>query len=182
MKKPQSDFDYISELLEEFFKQRSLRKSFRIIFDRDITGWEIWFQIEFARFLAEHPSTPEWERERAFQFDYRRENVKWFLKPDFILRKKGWATERYVALEVKQHANLGNCVSNMIEDLAKVAKIRKSEIDLRSYWALGIFRTDTNLDVEDVVSSKLQDSGLEYHASVSSVNKIARTPYSYVLF
>lgn len=182
MKKPQNDFDYIAELLEEFFNQRSLRKSFRIIFDGDITGWEIWLQIEFARFLAEHPSTPEWERERAFQFDYRRENVKWFLKPDFILRKKGWAIERYVALEIKQHANLGNCVSNMIDDLAKVAKIRKSEIDLRSYWALGIFRTDPDSDVEEIVASKLQDSGLEYYPSVSSVNKIPRTPYSYVLF
>ncbi len=88
MKKPQADFDYISELLDAFFKQPALRKSFRIICEREITGWEIWFQIEFARFLAEHPAMPEWERERAFQFDYRRESVRSFLKPDFIIRKK----------------------------------------------------------------------------------------------
>ncbi|MEO9332444.1 hypothetical protein ABI260_09105 [Pseudomonas guguanensis] len=182
MKKPQSDFEYISELLEDFFKQRELRKSFRIIFDREITGWEIWFQIEFARFLADHSSEPEWGREYSFQFDYRRESTRSFLKPDFIIRKKGWAKDRYVALEIKQHAKLGNCVSNMIGDLSKVAKMRKSEIDLRSYWALGIFQTDLDLDVETVVTTKLQESGLEYHPSVSSMNKISRTPYSYVLF
>jgi hypothetical protein len=87
-----------------------------------------------------------------------------------------------VAPEIKQHAKLGNCVSNMIGDLSKVAKMRKSEIDLRSYWALGIFQTDLDLDVEAVVTTKLQESGLEYHPSVSSMNKISRTPYSYVLF
>lgn len=182
MRKPQNDFDYISTLLDEFFKQRNLRKSFRIIADREITGWEIWFQIEFARFLAEHPSTPEWERERAFQFDYRRESMRSYLKPDFIIRKKGWATERYVALEIKQHTNLGNCASNMIDDLSKVAKMRKSEIDLRSYWALGIFRTDPDLDAETIVAAKLQDSGLEHHESVSLVTNIPRTPFSYLLF
>lgn len=182
MKKPKADFDYICELLEAFFKQSALRKSFRIIFEQEITGWEIWFQVEFARFLAEHPGMPQWRRELTFQFDYRRESVRSYLKPDFIIRKKGWATDRYVALEIKQHVNLGNCVSNMIEDLAKVAKIRKSQIDLRSYWALGIFQTDPDHNVEDIVAEKLLNSGLEYHAGVSSVTKISRTPFSYVLF
>ncbi len=70
----------------------------------------------------------------------------------------------------------------MIEDLSKVAKIRKSEIDLRSYWALGLFQTDPDQDVEDIVAAKLQNSGLEYHVGVSSVTKIPRTPFSYVLF
>lgn len=182
MRKPQKDFEYLSTLLHDFFKQPSLRKSFRIIAEREISGWEIWLQIEFARFLAEHPSTPEWERECAFEFDYRRESMRWYLKPDFIIRKKGWAIERYLALEIKQHLNLRNCVSNMIDDLSKVAKMRKSEIDLRSYWALGIFRTAPELDVEEIVAEKLRDSELDYHDSVSSIIKISRTPYSYVLF
>ncbi|MBK5400487.1 hypothetical protein JFU47_27845 [Pseudomonas sp. TH39(2020)] len=182
MRKPLADFEYVRELLQEFFSRRTLRSAFKVIADQEITGWEIWFQVEFARFLSEHDSQPEWEREFPLEFDYRMEKLRYFFKPDFIIRKKHWPLDRYLALEIKQHQQLGNCISNMIADLTKVAKIRKSELDLRSYWALGVFHTDEEADVPEMIESKLCDSGLPYYESRTAISIIPGTAFSYALF
>jgi hypothetical protein len=182
MKKPQADFDYISELLEEFFARRTLKSAFKVIADYEISGWEVWFQVEFARFLAEHDSEPEWGREWALEYDYRREKARQFFRPDFTIRKKHWALDRYVGLEIKQHQQPGNCISNMISDLAKVAKIRKSELDVRSFWALGMFPTDSDHCMNELIEEKLEAEGLAYHESRTRTGKISGTPFSYALF
>ncbi|WP_430317761.1 hypothetical protein [Pseudomonas nitroreducens] len=182
MIKPQPDFEYIRDLLDEFFKKRSIKAAFKIINQQEITGWEIWLQIEFARFLAEHASEPEWWRETPLKFDYRREKTGYFLKPDFIIRKKHWPLESYVALEIKQHQHAGNCVANMISDLEKVAKIRKSELNVRSLWALGIFCTEPDACIFELIETKLQSRGLEYHESRTKAAPISGTAFSYALF
>ncbi|NCE87017.1 hypothetical protein [Pseudomonas sp. Q1] len=182
MKKPQSDFEYMHSLLNDFFKKPDIRSALRVIQEQEITGWEIWFQVEFARFLSEHISEPVWEREYAVEFDYRREKMRYFFKPDFIIRKKHWPRDRYAALEIKQHFQLGNCLTNMVADLAKVAKIRKSELDLRSIWALGIFTYDPEVDVRAMVEDKLNGVGQPYHETRTVTARIPRTPFSYVLF
>lgn len=140
MERPYDDFQFIKSLVTKFVGRKSFESALCVIGANQITGWEVWFQVEFARFLAEHEDQPEWKREVRFEFDYRREKHGWYLKPDFLIRKKGAAVDRFIALEIKQHTQLGNCLSNMISDLAKVRKIRRSAVDLRSYWALGIFQ------------------------------------------
>jgi hypothetical protein len=182
MKKPKDDFEFIDGLLTEFFQRRNLKSALNVIHAQDITGWEIWFQIELARFLADHESEPEWYREESLEFDYRMEKTRYFFKPDFIIRKKGAAVDRYVALEIKQHRQMGNCINNMIADLLKVAKMRRSEIDLRSFWAVGIFHTDPEGDAVSAIESKLSSSGLGFYSSVAVVNKIRGTQFSYALF
>ena len=182
MKKPRADFEYMTELLHELFNRPSLQSAFKVITDQEITGWEIWFQVEFARFLAEHSSEPEWHREQSLEFDYRMEKQRYYFKPDFIIRKKHWALDRYVALEIKQHLHLGNCISNMVTDLAKVAKVRKSELDLRSFWALGIFQTDDGTDMADLIESKLANSGQPYYESRTKIAAIPGTAFSYAFF
>ncbi|WP_286751556.1 hypothetical protein [Pseudomonas sp. UBA2522] len=182
MIKPKPDFEYMSELLHELFNRDCLQSSFNVITDQEITGWEIWFQIEFARFLAEHRSEPEWHREQSLEFDYRMEKQRYFFKPDFIIRKKHWVLDRYIALEIKQHIQQGNCISNMVADLVKVAKVRKSQLDLRSFWALGIFHTDDGASVAELIESKLTKAGQPYYNSRTKVAEIPGTAFSYALF
>lgn len=182
MRKPQADFEYMQSLLEDFFNRRSIRSALRVIAGEEITGWEIWFQVEFARFLAEHISEPKWGRECAVEFDYRREKNRYFFKADFIIRKKHWALERWIALEVKQHVHPGNCITNMVADLAKVAKMRKSELDMRSIWALGIFLTDDEKDISEMIRTKLTSAGQSYHEERTTTKRIPRTSFSYALF
>ncbi|HCF1525194.1 hypothetical protein ACM7LX_27270 [Pseudomonas aeruginosa] len=181
-KKPQADFEYIGALIEEFFHQRNVRATLQAVSNHGITGWEVWAQVEFARFLAEHVTEPYWEREAQIEFDYRREKERYFFRPDFIIRKKYWALDRYVALEIKQHQQPGNCITNMISDLTKVAKMRRSELNVRSLWALGVFYTDNDLDVFEMIEEKLTDSDLKYFKSRTTVRRIAGTDFSYALF
>jgi hypothetical protein len=41
-----------------------------------ITGWEIWFQIEFAIFLSKHSDVGSWEREQPYKVDGRKKLIK----------------------------------------------------------------------------------------------------------
>ncbi|MDL0433993.1 hypothetical protein QPM17_22895 [Marinobacter sp. TBZ242] len=92
------DFDYLTELTEDFFRQRRVGRSLRIIEESEITGWEVWFQVEFAHFLSQHLTEPEWWREWSLDYDRRMEKGRTFCRPDFIIRKKGWRQESYAAL------------------------------------------------------------------------------------
>ncbi|QKF52806.1 hypothetical protein [Pseudomonas graminis] len=181
MKKPQVDFEYMRDLIEEFFKRPAIRSSLKVIEEAGITGWEIWFQVEFARFLAAHESKLDWAREWPIEFDYRREKTRNFLKADFLIRKKGSAVDRWIALEIKQHVNAGNCINNMVSDLAKVAKMRKSELDMRSIWALGIFLHDEK-DIPEMIRERLIIAGQSYHEGRMITKPISRTGFSYALF
>lgn len=182
MKKPQTDFDYMQKLVEDFFKRASIKSALQVIASQSITGWEVWFQIEFARFLTEHESEPEWLREYALEYDWRKEKHRSYFKPDFIIRKKGWALDRYIALEMKQHAQIGNCLSNMAADLVKVARIRESQLNVRSIWALGVFPTDEDSNLEEMIQTKLEAIGQSYYSDRVLAARINKTPFSYALF
>jgi hypothetical protein len=156
--------------------------AFSIIGANEISGWEVWLQIEFARFLSGHHTEPTWWRESKLEFDYRKEKEKYFFKPDFLIRKKGWHSDGYAALEIKQHRNAAICVSNMINDLVKVSKVRKSELNLRCYWALGFFMTDPADDVEEIVLLKGILANVEVTESQLAIEEIEGTHFSYALF
>lgn len=71
-----SDSAYILDILEQFFKDKEIKKKFQIIQNSNITGWEIWLQIEFAYFLNGLEGSPEWYRESSYEYDRRKEKIK----------------------------------------------------------------------------------------------------------
>lgn len=141
------DFSYLSLLIKEFFSSEHIIERLNLIYkDERISGWEIWLQIEFSHFLATHNSEPEWYRESPLKFDRRKEKEKSYFCPDFLIRKKGWTRESYVALEIKQHPIPASCIRNMRSDIDKVSKMRISELNIRTMWVLGIFKAEPSLD------------------------------------
>ncbi|KTT04814.1 hypothetical protein SB14R_04080 [Pseudomonas oryzihabitans] len=175
-----ADFDYISLLLSEFFARNSVIEGLQAIDDANVTGWEIWLQVEFARFLNTHISEPEWEREVSLKYDRRRTNRS-YLKPDFIIRKKHRAIDRYSALEFKQHPDALACIGNMLKDREKISKMRKSEIDLRSYWSLGVFRTSSQDEVPNKLFAKAEAVGVELSSKNVLCQEIESTEFSFLL-
>ncbi|MDO0946110.1 hypothetical protein [Chromohalobacter israelensis] len=178
----QRDFDYIFELVSNFFERRHIQKGLRLINQNDVTGWEIWLQIEFSCFLTEHESEPEWWREKAIEYDYRSEREKYFLKPDFVIRKKGWRTDSYAALEIKQHRESGSCVNNMVKDMVRVAKARRSELDIRSYWAIGVMERESKSEVRRKLEKRIDTTNLELVDSCVEMRVIPNTRHMYLLF
>jgi hypothetical protein len=76
MGQSQRDFDFTVELFDNFFSQKRIQKRLSIIREKGITGWEIWWQIEFATYLStKDESLSEWYREWEYPLDRRRSNT-----------------------------------------------------------------------------------------------------------
>ncbi|MCG9647616.1 hypothetical protein L1D24_03420 [Vibrio brasiliensis] len=45
------DFQFIKELAVDFFSQQHIVERLSLIESNELTGWEIWLQVEFAMFL-----------------------------------------------------------------------------------------------------------------------------------
>lgn len=177
-----SDFQYLADLMEDFFNQRRVGRSLSIIEEQEITGWEVWFQVEFANFLSQHGSDPEWWREWPVEFDQRKEKERIFCRPDFIIRKKGWRKESYVALEVKQHPEAGACFSNMMKDIEKISKVRESSLNIRTYWVLGIHRRKPKAELRSLIASRFEAVGMEPPDGDLVIKYIPGSNYAYSMF
>lgn len=178
-----TDFNYLSSLVSEFFSQKAIRDRLNIIYEHDISGWETWLQIEFSAFLAGHSSEPDWDREVALSVDKRKEKDRLAIRPDFIIRKKGWRQERYMALEMKIHPAAKSCIHNMMADFEKLGKMKASELDVRSYWGLGLFLTPGPDDepIDTIIDKKAVEWGMECSSDSAAVCTIEDTRYSYAI-
>jgi hypothetical protein len=175
------DYDHLTTLLHLFFKREDIRQKLNIIDQHDISGWEIWMQIEFANLLV--TTGHEWWREQTLGCDLRKKPVRNSLRTDFLLRKKGWALDTYIALEVKQNRDPTSCVKNMIQDLEKSARIKRSEIDLRSFWTLGITTLIDHERLDHLIDRYLKN---KYYQTKSRdrhvlLQPIDNTPYCFIV-
>ncbi|MEI7868943.1 MAG: hypothetical protein WCI11_13720 [Candidatus Methylumidiphilus sp.] len=176
------DFVYLGTLVEEYFRQQRVGKALSIIEDQEITGWEVWFQVEFASFLSQHPSEPEWWREWPVEFDGRIEKEHLFCRPDFIIRKKGWRKYSYAALEVKQHPEAGICFSNLMKDIKKVAKVKASALDIRTFWVLAIHHRKPKPELRELIISRFDAAGMPPPDDHMLIRHILGCNYSYSMF
>lgn len=167
---------YLFELIDEFFQLETTRTNLARIQNAEITGWEGWLQVEFGCFLSEHISEPQWDREKMFAFDKRKEKTRDGLKPDFLIRKKSAAKFRYIALEIKVKQEFSTCIDCMIKDMKKVSKVKQSELDIRSVCSLGIF---THSEIARKQIRDLSES-LDYLAC-KPLTRIKGTDFSYFL-
>ncbi|EKP0278424.1 hypothetical protein JGK46_002288 [Aeromonas bestiarum] len=178
-----ADFDYLSSLISEFFSQKEIQNRLNIIYEHDISGWETWLQIEFSTFLAGHASEPDWGREVALSVDKRKEKDRLAIRPDFIIRKKGWRQERYMALEMKIHPAAKSCIHNMMADFEKLGKMKASELDVRSYWGLGLFLTPgpDSEPLDEIIDNKALEWGVECPSATTAICAVEETHYSYAI-
>ena len=104
------------------------------------------------------------------------------VRPDFVLRKKGWAKDRFLALEIKLHPLAKSCVHNMMADFKKLSKMKVSALDVRSFWGLGLFLTPHDQEpLDKIIDSKAEEWGVNVTSSDAEFATIKGTRYSYVL-
>ncbi len=177
------NFCFVTEVIADFFKQEELQRKLALIYEKNITGWEIWLQIEFSFFLTQNRMIGEWQRETPLEFDRRKEPDKEFFRADFLLRKKYWPKESYVCLEMKQHPKADSCITAMLLDIHKVSKIRGSELDLRNFYALGVFEKEESTAIlKEKILTKASRHDLKLEKSLIQVKRIKNTNYAYAVF
>ncbi|WOE41003.1 hypothetical protein [Acinetobacter chinensis] len=136
------DFNFLSSLFEKFFKQKYIKDRLLLIEDKEITGWEIWLQIELAFFLDDQNNVMEWLREVPCSMDKRIEKLKLQGIIDFWLRERNKSTETMIAIELKQHKDAKQCIKEMMKDINKFNSLKPSEHSyIRSFWCVGVHRT-----------------------------------------
>jgi hypothetical protein len=175
------DFELLNDILNEFVSQKSIQNRLNIIDECEITGWEIWFQIEFATFLNTHAGISEWYREESYSLDKRKSKNKHKMKVDFLIRQKNTKKDKYIAIELKQHSNPFRCIDNMLKDIVKISTARESYTDFRSYWCIGIHpREDKKmLKAKILQTSEKKDICLYNYMEIKY---IPNTNFAYTIF
>ena len=175
------DFEFIRELIGEFFDQKHIRNRLKHIEDNVITGWEIWLQIEFSVFIDSHFYVSQWDREFPYSIDRRSARHRKNMLIDFIIRKKHAALEQYIALEIKQNLNVSACIRGMMEDVCKIWLVKRSEDDLRSMWCLGVHPTVEENVLFTQIESYAEEFGIALPKNCIMTSNIKGTNFSYTL-
>ncbi len=176
------DFEFISSLFGYFFQQPHIQKRLKLIEYRDITGWEIWLQVEFSIFLEEHIDVAEWEREFPYGIDRRSARHREYMLIDFIIRKKNALKDQYIAVEIKQNSNVSSCIRGMMEDTRKVLLVKGSENDLRTMWTLGVHPYVEENKLKEVINNYADKYDVELSESCIRSMPIENTKFAYTLF
>jgi hypothetical protein len=186
------DFDFTVKLFDNFFKRKKIQKKFKKftklkeLHDIEITGWETWWQVEFALYLLNKDDTVSWwEREWRYPIDKRvsskRKNE---MSIDFLVRQKHAKVGQYIALELKQDINAKTCIKGMLEDIDKVYSMKQSASDIRSYWNIGIYKYSKDKGDEKGMIKEmiLGYAGLSTSEEFIKIFQIGNTEFHYVIF
>ncbi|ATD64711.1 hypothetical protein ACFPVS_04740 [Neisseria weixii] len=118
------DFEFLKEVLTEFCERQEFIDRLNTIEKTEITGWEIWLQVEFALFLQEHKRVAEWKREIRHSLDMRKSDYWNNASIDFYIRQK--QARSFIPLEIKQNRNASSCIKSMSDDIKKFRNIKNS--------------------------------------------------------
>ncbi len=176
------DFNFIVNLMTNFVKQRYIQNKLNFIGEHYITGWEIWFQIEFAHFINHHDNVSEWSREDQFSTDKRKNKFKDKMAIDFLVRQKGFSKNKYIALELKQHHSIETCISHMMDDIEKLDNIKLSETYFRSFWNIGIHPRDNKTTIKNKILKKMRQKDIDLYNDFREIRYIPNTDYAFTIF
>jgi hypothetical protein len=179
----EADFEFTWGVLADFFNQKGIQRALDGIAECGATGWEKWWQIEFALYLSDRDDIGDWNMEEGFFTDLRRSVEKDRIAVDFGIRKRGCSKDSMIFLELKQDADWKRCIENMLRDVAKVfsAQSRSHEgASMRSFFVCGIYRSEAKKDVHDYIEKRLNELDIEWE--LIDTKFIVNTPFSFTMF
>ena len=91
--KLEADFLFVRDHISQFFDRGAVCRALDFIDEVGITGWEKWWQVEFAAWLAESDGIGDWVMEEDFLTDLRRNSKKNLIAIDIGFRLKGFSTK-----------------------------------------------------------------------------------------
>ncbi|KHO14228.1 hypothetical protein NT90_16905 [Acinetobacter baumannii] len=175
-----SDLEFIYSIFDTFFKKKYIRDRLNLIKNNQITGWEIWLQVELAFFLSEHADVMQWSRELPYSLDKRVDKLKDKGIVDFCLRERNKSTEKMIAIELKQCNSAKSCITAMIKDLNKFHSLKPSEYkSIRSFWCVGVHpKVQESTCIEYINQNK---NGYEFNQNHLLSKEIKGTEFSYTI-
>ena len=184
----QADFLYVRDRINEFFGRPGVQRALDLIDDLGITGWEKWWQVEFASWLADHDQIGEWVMEEVFNTDLRRKTDKNSIAIDLGFRMKGFSTKEMLFLELKQNNDWRRCIENMLVDVEKVYSAQTYSVSnglmIRSFFVVGAYPTgDTSKkDVHDYIERRANELDIPIEREHLYTKFVADSPFSITMF
>lgn len=160
------DLDKVGDILLNFFKTKRIRESLDSIHKFGLSGWEKWWQTEFALYLANaDDAIAEWDMEHPFDTDRRTKLSQARMALDIGFRLKRHAKDEWHFVELKQDNDYRRCIDKMCKDAEKVFSARKHSFDgikVRYIACAGAFLSIKNEDdVLDYAEAAFDDFNIE---------------------
>ncbi|MBI4937874.1 MAG: hypothetical protein HY846_06600 [Nitrosomonadales bacterium] len=128
-------------LLVNFFRTKRSRQSLKLLSESNVSGWEKWWQIEFAMYLSRSRLIDGWKLEHQAPPDPTLDAIKKHISFDVALQFKEHAHNEWFLLELKQSKDFRRCLCQMTEDMRKFITADMSHIkaiSLRRIAYIGI--------------------------------------------
>lgn len=174
------DFEFISDLADEFFRRSHVKSTLIDIDKSAMTGWEKWLQIELASFLCSHVGVRAWWRESKYELDRRVIDSRKTCAVDFLVREKN--KQSHIALELKQVNAPNGCIKGMLTDKKKIASIKYAKFDIRSVWCLGVHKLEEPSEVRRLTNYHADKMDTAIKAELFLSKAIGKTKYAYTIF
>jgi len=177
-----AEFKLVKGLIVDFFNQNKIKESMNVIKRSEITGWENWFQIEFAIYLQQEKNNvcSGWNREWRYPRADNKTNVIDFLIHNGLV---GSSKKQQIAVELKQDRNMSECIKGMVEDWVKYYDIKKSVNDISSIWCVGVHKTTDLNDVLNEVKGQIKElENFTFEVVNFHTNEIGTSGYSFTIF
>jgi hypothetical protein len=175
-----TDFAFVTRITQDFFAKKAIKDTLYTIAEFNITGWEKWIQIEFAKFCKSHPEITYWDREQRYELDRRLSKVKASCAIDFWVQQKH--KQSPLAIEIKQQKSPRGCINSMLRDKAKLQNIKYSQDDLRGVWCIGVHNLEKEAAVANLVAYCSCNHKIHVKPNHVFSRQIGRTPFSVTVF
>ena len=137
-------------------------------------------------YIENHNDIMEWNKEESFLIDgrVRKGKRKNKITIDLSYRRKKYAKDKFIFVELKQSDDTTKCIENMCDDVAKVRSARKKSQkhnnQIRDLFSVGVHPKQELSDdeIQKLVISKLKDK----HEDFIKISNIPNTEYCYTIF
>jgi hypothetical protein len=183
----EADFAFVRERLDQFFDRGAVRRALDLIDEVEITGWEKWWQVEFAAWLSEDNEIGDWVMEEVFFTDLRRNTAKDSIAIGIGFRMKGFSSKEMLFLELKQNNDWCRCIENMLKDVEKVESTQtysETGLMIRNFFVVGIYPTGntTKKMIHDYVEKRAEELNIPLERAHVFTKFVQTTPLSVTAF
>ncbi len=182
-----TDFGFVCDRVGEFFSRRTVGRALELIDEVGITGWEKWWQVEFAAWLSDHDQISEWVMEEVFLTDLRRNTSKNSIAIDLGFRMKGYSTKEMLFLELKQNHDFVRCVDNMLTDAEKLYTAQTysgSGLKIRNFFLVGVYPSGelAKKVIHDYIVDRAEERDIEVDRSHIWTKFVPNSSFSVTVF
>ena len=181
------DFEFTYTMIERFLRQKRIQTTLDTMMDYEIEGWEKWWQVELAMYIDEYDGVTEWDWEIDFGIDQRTKGKNTSkIAIDLAFRRKNYAKDKFIYLELKTAVDSATCIRNMVKDFGKVNRGKKKSKkgdEIREVFLVGIHSQDKDKSaVREMIHDQLDRIDFWIESDEIRVTAVRGTDYFCTIF